>query len=120
MKPDGLFLFSAHNLQFVPVLLSWKLSAFPSQALLNLIVCLRLRWKNRSIKDIKSPGHVYIVDHTHNYGLLQYFITPEAQVRQLAASGFKNTRVYSQNDGCEITSDLNSNVESWLAYLSEK
>lgn len=92
LVPGGLFVFSAHNRAFAPRLRSprWVLSRHPRVAVEKLVrLPVRLR-NHRRLRGLERSEAEYqiINDDAHDYSLLHYWITPEAQIRQLQGRGF--------------------------------
>jgi SAM-dependent methyltransferase len=92
LRPGGLLLMSAHNRAFMPHLRGPAsiLSRQPKQLAANIVYFplrirnhLRLRTLQRS-----GPDYALVNDNSHHYALVHYYITPQAQVRQLAKHGY--------------------------------
>ena len=64
----------------------------------------------------KSPQHTMVNDGALDFTMITYYITPPAQLRQLASLGFSNIKVYGL-DGAEVDT-VAENADQWLYYLS--
>ncbi len=121
-KSGGYFFFSSHNLQGIEQAFAWKkqLSLNPVSTYTNLVMLALLRFLNRplSLSQLNAADYAVVKDESHNFRLSTYYIRPQAQIRQLQ-QGFEHIRVYSWQDGQEITSRaaLQGNTEMWLYYL---
>lgn len=120
-KPGGYFCFSTHNLQGMEQVFNWRshLSYNPINTYIELVIWALHRVFNRSysLKQLQSSIHAMIRDEPHNFRLRTYHIRPQEQLIQLA-SRFKNIKVYSWNQGIELSPrDLASNTDMWLYYL---
>lgn len=121
-KPGGYFFFSSHNLQGLERELNWQshLNLNPLRTYVNLIMFALLRFFNRSTspQQIKNSDYEIIQDESHNFRLKQYYVRPQAQLRQLVAD-FDNIKIYSWKSGLEITTqqELSVNTDMWLYYL---
>jgi SAM-dependent methyltransferase len=92
---DGLLIFSAHNLAFLPNVpkpaalvtrsrnparVAWNLGRLP----------LRTRNHRRIVRlERREPDYALVNDQAHDYQLLHYYIGRDAQARQLAETGFE-------------------------------
>jgi hypothetical protein len=83
---------SAHNQYFLPrikgpVRFSWRT---PRDLAANLFFTprrIRNHLRLRRLQRVESD-YALINDNAHDYALLHYYITPQAQVKQLEARGF--------------------------------
>jgi SAM-dependent methyltransferase len=96
-RPGGLFYMSAHNRHFLPRVHGPARFTFrtPRDLAANL-VAMPLRIRNhmrlRRLQRVESD-YALVNDNAHNYALLHYYVTPQAQVRQLEAHGFEPLEV---------------------------
>lgn len=107
---DGYFCFSTHNLLWLRGI---RLSKNPMKMTLRRLrhLFLKRRMKNNLFALI--PIREY-----NGLEMMNYFIKPSVQVRQLSDLGFKNIRVFSL-DGREIMdrSELDALSDGWVYYL---
>jgi SAM-dependent methyltransferase len=93
LKPGGLLIMSAHNLAYVPRLREpTDLRARNIIRRAGRLGLLPLRLRNRrSLKRLQRFGSEYAIvnDDAHNYRLLHYYISRDAQERQLCEEGFE-------------------------------
>lgn len=119
-RPGGYFLFSTHNLFFVDELFRFKVTTQPKKILHNTYRYIKLRKVNEDYHLFKSLPYAFIYDGPGNYKFLNYYITPEEQLKQLKAAGFLNTKIYLNSNGEEYTnSNQQLKKEPWLYYLCE-
>ena len=120
-KPGGYFCFSSHNLQGIAREFDYKqqISLNPLRTYTNLVMLALLRLFNASItRDrLATADYILIKDEPHNFRLLNYYIRPKEQIKQLE-SNFSNIKVYSWRTGKVLnTSELSVNTDMWLYYL---
>ena len=121
-KPGGYFYFSTHNLEAIKSHFSWKkqLSFNPFTTYVNLLMCLILKWSNRTITntDLSKADYLIIRDEPHNFRLKNYYIKPLTQLKQLEPD-FREIKVYSWQTGQEITNrqELIAHPDMWLYYF---
>jgi SAM-dependent methyltransferase len=91
LAPDGLLIFSAHNrgYQIVGPAQSWRTNPVGSAAAL-LHAPRRMR-NRRALQpyETERPDYAILNDSAHDYSVLHYYISRDAQERQLAAHGFE-------------------------------
>lgn len=132
-KKGEYFFFSAHNLNCIdddPFRLA--ISRNPIKLSKSLWKYFLVRIRNDNPKKLKSQEYAVINDGMYHKRLKWvilsfwkrlgyfYYIKPEAQIKQLENSGFKNIKVYSLQGG-EITDmpELRTTADLWLYYLCE-
>ena len=101
---DGLFCFSSHNLQHLPVNEQFEIE---SQTVGNL----------RRLKRLRSWSYALVNDGVHGGRLLTYYVNPTEQLKQLAPY-CKDVKVF-RLDGASV-GDENSMAsvdDCWLYYL---
>jgi SAM-dependent methyltransferase len=92
LAPDGLLMISSHNLAFVPKLrrpTDLRARNIVRRAGRLALMPLRLR-NRRGLVALQRSGSDYSVvnDDAHDYRLLHYYISRDAQERQLGEEGF--------------------------------
>ena len=121
-KSGGYFCFSSHNLQGMEQEFEWikKLSFNPLTTYTNLVMSAILRWCNPSVnlQKLRNSDYAIVRDEPHNFRLYNYYVRPQAQIKQLE-SNFRNIKIYSWKNGREISSEqeLLSNTDMWLYYF---
>lgn len=103
LKSNGLFLFSSHNLHvrprkpWNPAEFSWRLR--PKAILRNLYDGLRatLNYARHCRSQIEGEGYAVLIDNAHQFRLLNYYVTPVEQVRQLEAHGFTAVECFDRD-----------------------
>lgn len=108
LRPNGAFLFSAHRLGVaIPRstdLSNLALSMNPLRAANGLLKYLQGIGHARRLRPLQRREAEYAVlnDAAQQYQLLTYYISPDAQTRQLEHAGFGQVRAFAQN-GDELT-----------------
>jgi SAM-dependent methyltransferase len=93
LVPEGLLVFSSHNRNYAEATAGPRLR-FHRNPLTQARCVMEFvqAWANR--RRLKSaqrfePDYALLNDSAHNYSVLHYYISRDAQVRQLAAAGFR-------------------------------
>lgn len=123
LKEGGSFVFSSHNRgvkDFDKVKFDYlDFSKNPKKLLKNLTSFIRERINH--LKNMKygiHTGNYSIVNEPgNNYSLLAYYITIEAQIKQLLDIGFSVPIRAFNLDGKEVLSDYES---PWIYYVAKK
>jgi SAM-dependent methyltransferase len=107
LEPDGLLVFSSHNLAYRDGApggragagrllrlrdLAWKASSRPVGDVARVAVRMPVRIRNHrrlAPFERRESDHAIINDEAHDYALLHYYIRREDQARQLAAVGLE-------------------------------
>lgn len=120
LAPNGLLVFSSHNLNALPNLFNYRISFNPFITLKRFRFHLKLRQFNGNIEKIMSNRYALIQDGTHNFRIKNYYIHPSAQREQLSTAGFKSIKQYSLKTGKLLTStEADENTDAWL-YCSAR
>jgi SAM-dependent methyltransferase len=119
LKSDGLFSFSTHNRNYVHFRkhpwqekIKWKISHFKS--IVRSLYFYKNHKKQRS-EEVVNSDYGWINDPGHDYGLMTYYITPEAQHEQLKQFGFEPTKLVDQDGSDTIDKEI-----EWMFYLARK
>jgi SAM-dependent methyltransferase len=125
LKPDGLFLFSSHSLNTLPIPLRQGREQGAKRSLLRdayaMVDGARYAYRaSRSNREIDLPqarrvGHTVIRDMAHGFGLEAYYVDPAAQLEQLTAAGLELVTAYD-TAGHEVD-PLRAGRDPWLDYL---
>ena len=93
LAPEGLFLFSSHNLGFAPRFgNAWHLLLGRPKTPLSSLRALPSRFRNRrrlKPREVWTPDYAIVNDASNDFGMMHYFIARDAQEQQLAACGFE-------------------------------
>lgn len=123
LRPGGRWMFSSHNRDYVRRgLLPWQGRFKPGRVMLKKSAeALRhhKNWRRLRKEQVETPEYALVNDEAHDYALLTYYITPDAQVRQLEEAGFTDIRMYDQS-GCELAAESASPASVWLYYASRR
>lgn len=102
LAPDGLLMMSSHNLAFVPKLRKpTDLRGRNIVRRAGRLALMPLRMRNRLPLlefERSGPGYAIVNDDAHGYRLLHYYISRDAQQRQLHELGFELVECID-NDG---------------------
>lgn len=120
LKPDGVFMFSAHNKDHkyfnkMPWQEEWRLDW---NYIKLCLVVMKNYFKHLQMKkhEYHCPDYSIINDIAHEFSIMTYYISGAKQKKQLQQLGFKNTKNFdAQGKEC----DLNQN-DSWMYYLTYK
>ncbi len=116
-KENALFVFSAHNLQCVPVLFKFKKFKNPVNIIKEILRQIKLKLKNDRSYNLKELNYALINDGAHNFKLKTYYIKPKYQIEQLEKMGFKNINAHFRDTGKIIDfKDLESIKDIWIGY----
>lgn len=121
LKSGGHWMFSSHNRDYRRRgLLPWQPPFKPGRVMLkkskHAIVSSK-NWRRLRKEQVETRDYALVNDEAHDYSLLHYYVTPEAQVRQLVAAGFTDVRVYDQK-GVETVSPSPESI--WMYYDSRR
>jgi SAM-dependent methyltransferase len=124
LAPGGLFLFSAHNLLSVPRLFAFpwrRVGRRPWRLPGALVKWLLRRGFNWSPRRLMRQPCATINDGAHGFRLKTHYIRPDAQLRQLTQTGFRDITILKLN-GKEVQPDANLDEldDFWLYYECRK
>lgn len=123
LRPGGILMFSSHN-RDVHQLLHWPklpLTRNPvTQAKLFVHWCLSLINHMRLVRWQEiSDDYAIVNDDAHDSGLLQYYIGPQAQHRQLDAQGFELLETLDRF-GAPVPPGNRAEHSRWLLYVARR
>jgi ubiquinone/menaquinone biosynthesis C-methylase UbiE len=131
MADGGAFVFSSHN-RTCSVKGPWSLShlfrginpfANPLHLVRRIItypVGILNYYRNRRYEEQKED-YALVNDGAHEFGLIQYYISPDRQVRQLECAFFRKVRVVSLNGRWLEPSDYSTcREDAWLYYVCRR
>lgn len=97
LKPGAVLVMSSHNRHFVPrVSKPTTILSRRPRAIARAIVFFPRRYRNhRALAPLQrfAPTYAIVNDSAHDFGLLHYYITPQAQIEQLDRHGFEFVEV---------------------------
>lgn len=121
LRPGGHWMFSSHNRDYPRRgLLPWQGTFKPGRVMLKKSAhALRAHsnWRRLRKEQVETPEYALVNDEAHDYSLLHYYVTPEAQTRQLEEAGFTDVKVYDQSGNPTIGKSPSS---IWLYYASRR
>lgn len=110
LRPQGMFVFSAHRLGVVvppaAALTNLRLSLNPAKSLRGVVRYAQgVRHARRmKAREVVMPEYALLNDSAQEYQLLTYYIAPSAQKRQLITAGFAEVRAFAET-GVEVDPD---------------
>jgi len=121
LVPGGLLIFSTHNLAYVPSITpAGRIDpSSPRRLAASLVHRRRRRRNHRALAPLQRTEADYAIvnDEAHNFSLLHYYISPEAQARQLADCGFALLECLDL-DGGAVTASESAPGCSELHYVA--
>ncbi len=120
LKDDGVFAFSSHNLNSLETIYSvcWSKNIFKSFK--RIVKYCTIVIMNGTPEKLKKKDWAIIHDSSHKFGLQTYYAKPAFQIQQLREFSFKNLKMFSLEEGKEIsTSNLEEVNDSWIYYLCD-
>ncbi|MBU2986876.1 methyltransferase domain-containing protein [Saccharophagus degradans] len=126
LRPGGYFVFSSHNTNCIPSLLSLRthLSRNPINTARGLLQWFKLNFihnKRTTLKQASKSAKIMLNDGAFNFGLQTYYVSVQEQIRQLDGM-FSVKNIYSLTTGKPFTSreSAEASTDSWLYYLCTK
>ncbi len=116
-REGGVLCFSSHNLLIAKKIFTYNWTLNPIRLWGNFLQFLLLRMMNNDIKGLDKRDYAIINDGAHFFRLNTYFIKPAYQIAQLQELGFQQVRIFSLNDGQEVTDNIDDLPDYWLYYL---
>lgn len=123
LRPGGVLLFSAHNRGYTDARHAPRLG-FSGNPVAQLKFaahwCIAMR-NHAHLKRLESSTDDYAIinDEAHDFGLLQYYIAPDAQRRQLANAGYEVMDVLDRWGALVLPGE--SAVQSqWVFYVAKR
>ena len=119
INAGGTFCFSTHNLA-MDFANYYGFSVYPSvrKSFRQFKRALKYRLKNKAWKSFAEKDYALVCDDYYSFKFYNYYIKPEAQIRQLENAGFSAIRNFSLADGRELTrADAMDNRDPWIYYL---
>jgi SAM-dependent methyltransferase len=127
LRPNGIFLFSTHNLDkttrepfFGTGSLSFKLVTLARYLVFSpLIITGKFRHLSMRRYEVKSIDYEIRNDPAHEHRLLTYYISAYKQVEQLKKAGFADVEMFNQQ-GRKVDTGSRDTESNWLYYLCRK
>lgn len=123
LRPGGILMFSAHNrdvrqLWVGPRLRFTRNPATQARRVVHWCRSLANHARLRSLQE-DNQDYAIVNDEAHDCGLLQYYIGPEAQRRQLAALDFELLEVLDAQ-GAPVAPGQRGEHSRWLLYVARR
>lgn len=120
LKSNGCFIFSSHNLNYLPILSKYKIYRNPFATIKTAIKHFNFLKKNKAALQ-NQKEFTFIYDDTYDFGLQTCYVSAEYQIKMLEAKGFSICEIYSLNSGKKLTIAENKIDQSaWLYFFCEK
>lgn len=120
-KPGCIFAFSTHNLYYIPRLFSFRFFRNPFMYKSEWRRYAGLRKNNPRISELLKMQYAGVREGDQNFEVEYVYCKPDAQIRDMENSGFKNIRIFSLKSGEEIDSGTNwsKRHDAWFYYMAE-
>lgn len=121
LADDGLFVFSSHNRDAARVpahdLRNLRRSRNPLRMIRHIggYVVKNINARRLKRQETHAADYAIVNDAAHRYGLLLYYISPRAQIRQLAQAGLRVERMVGL-DGAPVDPDT-ARDHIWVHYI---
>jgi SAM-dependent methyltransferase len=123
LTPDGLLMLSSHNRAAAHLIVdSLRLRSYsPLRAAIVLARLPRWRRNRRRLLPLQrfEPGYAILNDVAHDFAALHYYITRDAQERQLAEHGFELLECLDE-DGRLVEAGADAAESSELHYVARR
>lgn len=129
LKPGGLFFFSAHSLDALPLSARRRRGGRSSNGSVSkqlyyfagdLYYGVQVRRSNHllDLEAARRQGWTIVRDPAHHFKLDVYYIDPSAQLEQIAAAGFEPLAVIAESG--EEVDPAQPRRDAWLNYLCRR
>ncbi len=121
LTPDGLFIGSSHNRCYVPrASITMRLLMGGTRRPWRSVRGLPRRLRNRRrlrLREREEPGYALVNDEAHEFSILHYYISRDAQYRQLSEEGFEAIECLDL-DGREVPAGASASHCPELHYVA--
>ncbi len=117
-KPNGLFIFSCHNIRKLDNLFSYRFTWNPLEAVLELRRYLRFRSLNDKKAEYEGKDWIILRDGADDFRSEFVYVKPELQVKELEELGFSDIELYSNKTGEIVPLDDIENYKNAWIYFS--
>lgn len=120
-KEGGYFVFSSHNLGYLPRMYALKWHKRWRDFLYQFYRSFMLLYYNGLPGKFKSREYAIVRDGIQHFSLNVFYTKPEYQIEVLKKTGFKNIRTFSIKTGKETPPNQLSALtqDAWVYYLCE-
>jgi SAM-dependent methyltransferase len=128
LKPEGYFVFSAHNLDAPRkspyAFCGLVVTPNPLAAIRENVARIRryardvINHRRIRAREVREEQYSIINDQSHGFRLLTYYINRENQVRQLEDAGFDRVEILDQQGN--YISDSEPCDDGWIYYVARK
>jgi ubiquinone/menaquinone biosynthesis C-methylase UbiE len=117
--PSGYFCFSSHNIQHLPILYSFQFPKNPFNWIKEYKRYSGVNKHNRPYRELLKEPFSFLRDGFPNFETQYCYISPQAQLDELAQYGFREVQIFDLKSGKELTSSeaIKLNTDPWLYYL---
>lgn len=121
LAPNGLFIFSSHNINAVDKIYSIQPSKNPIKILQRILKFALIPFFNGPKKSLKAQDSAIIRDGLHQFRIKLFYIKPQTQVQQLTELGFTDIQAFSLENGAKIKEEDLAKVDDyWIYYTCRK
>lgn len=115
LRPEGQFLFSTHNLQWIESVLATK--GVSLRSMIKRGQRTLIRKYNADLSGLGKLDATLANDGAHGGSLNTYYIRPRAQITQLQAAGFTDVEAMDAKGRTISEAGLDLNSDPWVHYL---
>ncbi|WP_299615592.1 class I SAM-dependent methyltransferase [Pelagibius sp.] len=117
LRDDGLLAFSSHNLSALDQVFRFKRARSVAKLIEHTKRKAIQLSRNPPLSKLMARDWALVYDGTHGKLLRHYYVTPPAQVRQLAEHGFGEIRVIDTKTGDELEPDSRAAARARWPYF---
>lgn len=118
LAPNGLFIFSSHNINALDRVYSIQPSRNPIKILQRILKFALIPFFNGTKKTLKKQESAVIRDGVHQFRVKLFYIKPQTQIQQLQKLGFKDIQAFSLKNGAKISYEELDKVDDYWIYYS--
>lgn len=120
-RPGALFLFSSHNMRYLPAMMRPHFSVNPRALVWSVMSAWRSRRRNPPLAQLSALPWALIHDPALDFRLTTYYIRPSMQLEQLREHGFEFIEAYPLTHEVAITdaASLETIKDPWIYYLAK-
>ena len=131
LQPGGIFLFSTHNQEGpgrgepfrVHIQPSWNPLRMGVRLCRALVSAVAGRYNHWRYRDLNQSGDTFSIMNAaaHDYGIVIHYISLEAELRELAAAGFRpDPEIYENTEGKQAKPGDDTSQSWWFHLIVRK
>jgi ubiquinone/menaquinone biosynthesis C-methylase UbiE len=117
LKPNGIFVFSSHNIYNIPRLFSFQWPRNPFKLFKEYKRWIGVQKVNKPMNELMTMDYSSIIDGDMDFQMECLYIKPEFQLMQLKEIGFTGIKMFSVKDGYEMPEDSKTD-DAWVYYVA--